>query len=231
MGKIRRIVIPGFPHHVVVHGARSADIFESDADRRRYISILSECALKYGLSTWTWCLMTNHIHLVVVPKDEAALGKGIGETHRRYSRYFNRAQDSLGHLFRERFFSYPVQLDSNLLCVARYVELNPVMAGLAASPQAYHWSSARHHITGQSDPLVDSDPLLSMVPNWKEFVDDGAAFHKERKAIERCLSTGRPLGSRDWVATLESKIGRACTGQKRAQASQGNPRRNKYAAY
>ena len=208
MGQARRIVIPGIPHHVVLHGVRSIDIFASDADRRYYVGTLNECAGRYGLSIWVWCLMTNHIHLVVVPADELSLGKGIGETHRRYSRHFNFSQSASGHLFKERYFSYPIQQDGNLLCVARYVELNPVMAGMVPRPDAYAWSSARHHLRGKADPLVGRSALLDMAPNWKEFLADGISLHRDREMIERHLSTGRPLGSPAWIAGLESKTGR-----------------------
>ena len=208
MGQIRRVVIPEMPHHVVLHGVRSMDIFASITDRRCYINLLDECASRYGLSVWAWCLMTNHIHLLVVPADEVALKKGIGEVHRRYSRHFNVAQGASGHLFKERFFSYPVQQDSNLLCVARYIELNPVAAGLAIRPEEYEWSSARHHVERKRDPLVKESPLVAMAGDWRAFLAEGASLRRDREAIERHLSTGRPLGSPEWVNTLESRLGR-----------------------
>jgi len=214
MKRIRRVVVPGLPHHVVLHGVRSVDIFTSDSDRRSYILLLDECAKRYGMSFWMWCLMTNHVHLVVVPADELSLAKGLGEAHRRYSRRFNALQGTTGHLFRARFFSYPVQLDANLLCVARYIEINPVMAGMVASPGAYAWSSARYHLHGERDPLVRQSPLLAMAANWKDFLADGVSFHRDREAIERHLSTGRPLGSPDWIAGLEAKLGRPLAAQK-----------------
>jgi putative transposase len=208
MGQVRRVVAPGFAHHVVQRGVRAMDIFREDSDRQYYIRLLAECSGRYGLSVWAWALMGNHVHLLVVPGREASLAKTIGETHRRYSRRLNARLEQSGHLFEGRYFSYVVQHDANLLCAARYIELNPVKAGIVRSPEEYAWSSARHHVVGAADPLVSESPFCEMVADWGEFLTEGLKLDEERAVVERHLSSGRPLGTPGWIGALEMELRR-----------------------
>ena len=105
-------------------------IFKSARDRKQYLSLLRETGAEYGLVFWAWALMDNHVHLLVVPKEEKSLGLGVGRAHRAYTRAVNFREGVRGHLFQERFHSYPVQKDRHAVAVGRYIELNPVKAGL-----------------------------------------------------------------------------------------------------
>ena len=112
MARLARVVIPHLPHHVIQRGVRSLPIFFSDADREVYLLLLAEFGTREGLQFWAWCLMTNHVHLVVVPPEEpTALARAIGEAHRRYTRLVNFRESVRGHLFQERFHSFPIQTD------------------------------------------------------------------------------------------------------------------------
>jgi len=217
MARIARVVIPGNPHHVVQRGVRAMDVFYSDADRKLYLKLLSERAKHYGLKFWAWCLMSNHVHLVVVPDAETSMARAIGEAHRRYAWQVNMRQDVRGHLFQARFFSYPIQTDKNLLAVIRYVELNPVTAGIVSRADHYRWSSAVHHVTGKPDRLVTSGPVREMVPNWRRFLSAEVDNARKSKEIERHLKTGRPFGESSWVAELEEVTGRNLTPRKRGR--------------
>ena len=109
MGRSARVVLPGVPHHVTQRGVRSMENFSSDEDRRAYLSLLNEHGAKAGLEFLSYCLMNNHIHLLVIPQHEKSLREGIGETHKRYSRMVNFREKVRGHLFQERFFSCPLK--------------------------------------------------------------------------------------------------------------------------
>lgn len=207
MSKIPRIVVPGYPHHVVQRGVRSMDIFLCDEDRRAYLGFLRSQGKRYGLTFWCWCLMSNHVHLVVVPSTEDALARGIGEAHRRYTLRFNEREQVKGHLFQERFYSHSVERDQHLLEVVRYVELNPVLAGLAEEAGLYPWSSARHHVTDAPDPLVQDSPVRAMAGDWARFLADGVDRVSEGEAVEKHLRSGRPHGSQAWVRKLEASTG------------------------
>ena len=165
MTRIARIVAPDIPHHVVQRGVRRMDVFFSDDDREQYLSFLSEAASEHASEFLAWCLMSNHVHFVVVPHDVGSLAAVFGEAHRRYTRMVNFREGWRGHLWQERFHSYPLD-ESHLLAAGRYVEMNPVRAGLVLKPEDWSWSSARYHVgLSAGDRLVRESKLREMVDN------------------------------------------------------------------
>lgn len=149
--------------------------------------------------------MTNHVHLIAVPKTEDGLRLAIGEAHRRYSLRVNRREGWTGHLWQGRFSSF-VMDEAHLLSAARYVERNPVRAAMISSPLDYKWSSAKAHVDATDDILVKVNPLLQLVPDWESFLadsDDEAMLTTLRKH-ER---TGRPLGSDSFFDRLKVAVG------------------------
>jgi putative transposase len=213
MVRLARVVVPGVPHHVTQRGNRRLETFFSDADYRAYIALLAEHCRDARVAVWAYCLMPNHVHLILVPAHEDGLRRALGEAHRRYTRRVNFRQGWRGHLWQERFHSFPMD-EEYLLAAARYVELNPVRAGLAKQARAWAWSSARAHLAGRDDGLVETAPLLERVGDWKAFLRGGveAAVLAEMRGRER---TGRPLGSPEFVARLEALTGRALSPRKR----------------
>jgi len=105
VARISRVVAPGYPHHVTQRGVRSIAIFNSDQDRKAYLEILAEQLDRLSIEVLAWCLMTNHTHLIAVPKDSGVLARAIGEAHRRYTRMKNFADGVRGYLFQGRFGS------------------------------------------------------------------------------------------------------------------------------
>ncbi len=206
MARLARVVAPGLPHHITQRGNRRQRTFFSDDDYRAYLDFMAVSCARGGVEVWAYCLMPNHVHLIAVPDSEDGLRRAIGEAHRRYSRRINDRMEWRGHLWQGRFASVPLD-QRYLLAAARYVELNPVRAGLAADAEAYPWSSAAHHLSGRDDRLVRSGPLLDMVPEWRAFLHGGLK-EEERKALRRHERSGRPLGSEEFVAGLETALGR-----------------------
>ena len=188
-------------------------VFRDDDGRREYLRLLGEQSERFGVRFLAWCLMTNHVHLIAVPRREESLARAVGEAHRRYTRMVNFAEGVRGHLFQERFGSYPVQRDRHLVAAARYVELNPVRARIVHDPGEYEWSSARFHLDGRkADPLVGDRDLLGLVDDWRGLLAEGMAGGEERE-IEMRLSTGRPWGTERFVGQLEDRLGRALAPQ------------------
>ena len=185
---IARTVAVGLPHHVIQKGARGINLFHCDEDRSRYLNLLRTNGARYGCDFWAWCLMSNHIHLVAVPRNGDSLARTMGESHRLYARRLNKRQDLQGHLFQERFRSYPIDNDAYLLGAICYIELNPVEAGLVKQAVDYEWSSARHHIFGSHDTLIASSPVRDMVRDWAGFLSDTTAQRVSRVDIERRLA-------------------------------------------
>jgi REP element-mobilizing transposase RayT len=132
MARIARVVAPGLPHHVTQRGYRRQDVFFSKADCALYLDILQHHCAKERVAILGYCLMPNHVHLIAVPKAADALSRAIGETHRRYSRHINTAQEWQGHLWQGRFSSFPMD-ESHLLMAARYIERTRYVPGLFGS--------------------------------------------------------------------------------------------------
>jgi len=161
---------------------------------------------KFGVEIWAYCLMPNHVHLIAVPESEDGLRKAIGEAHRRYTCQINFREQWKGHLWQGRFTSFLMD-EKYLLAAARYVELNPVKAGLVEKPEKYLWSSANAHMKGQDDELVVVKKLLVMVDGWHKFLSISSA-EEDDVLIRRHEQTGRPLGSDTFVRVLEKKLSR-----------------------
>ncbi len=232
MARLARIVIPGVAHHVTQRGNRRLPVFFSDADREAYLTLLKEAALTSGTRCLAWCLMDNHVHLVLVPAQADGLRAMLGEAHRRYARRVNLREDCQGHLFQGRFASYPMD-DAHLLAAIRYVELNPVAAGMVKRAEDWRWSSAASHIAGKrtaADPLTDLAALGVHVPNWRAMLDHGwnaggvgPEGEAIANAIEARLRTGRLLGSQEWIEAQEKSAGRKLTQAKRGRQPGAKP--------
>jgi len=212
MARIARVVARGFPHHITQRGNRRQKTFFNDDDYRMYIQLMAEWCLRCGVEIWAYCLMTNHVHLVAVPESEAGLRRAIGEAHRRYSRHVNFQKGWRGHLWQGRFASYPMD-DRYLLAVARYVELNPIRAGITDKAERYPWSSASAHIKGRDDQLVKVLPLRNMVRGWRAFLAEDVSVEEVEK-LRRHERTGRPLGNDGFIAKLEKTLNRLLQKQK-----------------
>jgi len=205
MARIARIVVPGLPHHVTQRGNRREAIFFEDGDHEIYRDLLAEQTLKAGVAVWAYCLMPNHVHLILKPTRTGDLGRAVGETHRRYTNFINARGRWTGHLFQSRFASVVLD-DTHLIRAVRYVSLNPVRAGLVARPEEWKWSSVRAHLSGVDDALVTVRPILDRVPHLKDLLQAGT--EEDFSELRRAEATGRPLGAPEFVAGLETLLGR-----------------------
>jgi len=166
------------------------DVFFNEQDRVEYINLLKEQSSKFGVTYISYCLMTNHIHLLAVPEKEDSLAKAVGEAHRRYTRMINFRENVRGFLFQGRFTSCPVYTGDYLFASVRYIEQNPAKANIVKYPWAYKWSSARFHCGEvKHDPLVKESLLLSSIDDWKQFLSASADKNSQ---LEEKIRTGRP---------------------------------------
>src|SRR5258707_9756178 len=214
MARLARVVAAGIPHHVTQRGNHRQQVFFGDGDYAAYRALLAEGCRAAGVAVLAYCLMPNHVHLILTPSDEDGLRAALGETHRRYTRQVNSREGWRGYLWQGRFASCPMD-EAYLLVCARYVELNPVRAQLARRARDWRWSSARAHLAGDDDELVRVRPLLALAPDWPGFLAEGlaAADHEAIRAGER---TGRPLGSPRLVSRLEKRLVRSLARRKPA---------------
>ena len=207
MARRARIVIPDIPHHVTQRGNRREPIFFEDGDQEVYRDLLAEQAQAARVEIWAYCLMPNHVHLIAVPKEAAGLGRAVGEAQRRYTNFINARRRWTGHLFQSRFASVPMD-EAHLIAAVRYVSLNPVRARLVSRADEWPWSSVRAHLTGADDGLVRVRPVLQRVSDFAGLIASGASDDDSFAAIRAAEKTGRPLGTADFVADLERRLGR-----------------------
>ncbi|MBX9796118.1 transposase [Sphingomonas sp.] len=192
MPRTARIVVPDCPHHVIQRGNRQQPIFYAVSDRRRYLELLAGHCAEHDVRCLAWCLMSNHVHLVLVPPSADALRAVLSRTHTSYAQRINLREGLSGHLFQGRYASYPMDM-AHLMIAVRYVENNPVKAGLVAAAEHWPWSSARAHIDGAGDGLTDLDHAFP-VTNWRAYLADGADASARDDAVEAAMRSGRPLG-------------------------------------
>jgi len=152
------------------------------------------------------------VHIIATPETEDGLRRAIGEAHRRYTRYINFQKKWKGHLWQGRFASFPMD-EQYTLATARYIELNPVKAGIVRRAEEYKWSSARAHLCGEDDILVKVNPLLKINPNWDELLFSQSS-EEEYDLLRRHERSGRPLGSEVFLDNLENLTSRILKKQK-----------------
>jgi putative transposase len=204
------VVAAGYPHHITQRGNYRQKIFSGDADHTRYLSILKDEAIRYHLIILAYCLMPNHLHVVAVPEREDSMWKVFKYAHMKYSQYYNRKMRTTGHLFQGRFFSSVMDERHTVACT-RYVERNPVRAGITEKPTSWEWSSARVHCGINIHDVLGVNKLFDYIKynqeSWKDFV----AIRDnpdEVKQIRENTIRGRPLGNDHFVQKLEKKLDR-----------------------
>jgi putative transposase len=203
MARLPRVVAVDVPHHVTQRGNARQVIFSHDADRTTYLELLRQYAELYGLSLLGYCLMSNHVHLIVVPATEVAMAHSLKHTHGRYAAYWNARQFSSGHVWQGRFYSCPLD-QSHLWQALRYTELNPVRAGMVGAAEQWPWSSAAAHCKNEEGTWLEMKPWREgwNGASWREYLSAGES-QNALAALRRCTYTGRPLGTTDFVTALE----------------------------
>ena len=208
-----RVVIPGVPHHITQRGIRRQPIFLDDDDRGLYTELILDSIVRYQVKIQAYCWMTNHIHLVAVPSAPDSLEKTFRRAHSIYARRFNTKHGFSGYLWQDRFHSCPLDED-HMWAALRYVEHNPVRAGMVAKAEDYPWSSAAAHCRGERDPLLGSFLTETRTPaewfRWLAIAND-TSFDKQ---IRASTASGIPCGDENFVRSVEGQVGRVLRLQK-----------------
>ncbi len=216
MARIGRFVVPDLPHHVTQRGNRRERVFFSDADYELYRDLLREACTRETVAVWSYCLMPNHVHLILAPATPEGLGRALGKAHRRYSAFVNARHRVTGHLFQARFSSVVMDED-HLMAAARYVAMNPVRARLVERAEDWPWSSARAHLVGRDDGLVEVGPLLSRSGGrFADLIADEPA-PALIAALRAAETIGRPLGDPQFLDRLAARVGRDPRPRKRGR--------------
>jgi putative transposase len=224
MPRMARVVLPQYPHHVVQRGHNRQVIFAERQDYQRYLDTLREFKEKYAVAVYAFCLMTNHIHLLLSPRESTGIGKLMKRLAGRQTRHRNRLEGRSGTLWEGRYKSSLVARDDYLLACCRYIELNPVRARIVAEPQDYVWSSCRYRLGTDAADWLDRDPgYLSLGGDeaerrrhYREFllaaIPDGE-WKLIREAVQRGQLTGTDRFTQEVAGILGRRIERRGRGR------------------
>lgn len=210
-----RLVVAGYPHHLVLRGNNRSAIFYKDRDRHIFIDCLRQAKVKTKSKIYAYCLMTNHVHLLVEPSTEDGLGNMVQSLGRRYVQYINQTYKRTGTLWEGRFKSSLVSKDEYLLACSRYIELNPVRAKIVEDPRNYPWSSFGFRAEGKSDTLLDEDSVYLGLGktkrerelNYKEcFL--GNIPDEEINVMRTATQKGGIIGTEEFISKISRLLSR-----------------------
>ena len=219
MPRLPRLVVPDVPYHVTQRGNHRERTFFEDGDYALYRDLLGQAARRAGTKVLCYCLMPNHVHLIVIPADPDGLRRTFADAHRRYSAFINARQRWTGHLWQGRYGAVAMD-EAHLMNAARYVSMNPVRANLCSQAQDWRWSSVAAHFAGEDDDLVEVAPLLDRYGDFRLFLDQPADEGTVR-ALRAAEVSGRPVGTANWIELLEALSGRSLAPKKRGPKPRG----------
>lgn len=211
MPRKARIIVEGMPHHIIQRGTRKQKVFFKAHDHKIYLAILGALTRKYHVAIWAYCLMSNHVHLIVVPETKEGLAKAMGEIHKMYADIINKRENWTGHLWEGRYKSF-IMSESHIYKAIRYVENNPVRANLVRYAQDYPWSSAKAHVERKRDPLLAHFYLMDQIADWKDYLKQNDS--KDIKEIRVRIRNGLPWGGSKFISLLEERYGQILRGKK-----------------
>jgi putative transposase len=217
MARIARVIVPGAWHHATQRGNHQQTVFFGDADRVCYLGLLRHHTARHAVRIVGYCLMGNHVHIVATPTDATGLANALGRTHNDYSRWLNLQHRDTGHVWQNRFYSCPLD-ERHGWEALRYVELNPVRAGLVEHPAEWRWSSAGAHLTGADDTgLIDLTTWTEKwtPASWREVFDLGLEDAALVQRIREATRTGWPAAGEAGLRDLERQTGRRLRPGKR----------------
>ena len=220
MPRSTRLIIPNVCHHALQRGNNRQDIFLEKGDRFYYLKWAGQLSVQYQVPIMGYCLMTNHVHLLVLPRSEWAMINFMKLLGQRYTQYFNRKYRRSGKLWENRYKLHPVD-PAGYYVVLKYIEMNPVRAGLVSDASAYAWSSARYHLLGQADKLITADYLHTSAFTYREF------FYKEERpedlqTIRLATQQGRAWGGTEFLEDLARICNRVVTPRRRGRPKKEN---------
>jgi len=215
MPRKARIFVPNYPHHIVQRGHNRMAVFVANEDFRFYLENLKEWKTKLGIKLYAWCLMTNHIHLIVEPgEDSATVSELMKRLSGRQTAYVNKQEKRTGSLWEGRFKASPIQRDNYLLACCRYVEMNPVRANMVPGPRQYKWSSYCERVGLLEPDMLDldksylnlADDEMTRIERYKVYLKQGAS-DKELALLRSAWARNQLTGNDRFVDEIELRLG------------------------
>jgi len=207
MPRIARIVVKEYPHHIIQRGNNRQDVFFDDKDKKYYLDMLNKYSKECECKINAYCLMNNHIHILMVPQQDNSLAKTMQKVSLKYTQYINKKFKRTGRLWECRFHSAVVDSESYLWTVCRYIERNPVRAKMVEKPRDYIWSSARFQVTDNKSGFLE--------PVWKDPVErqeyekflNASGKKEENDMVKKRTYAGKPIGSEKFTEKIVEMLG------------------------
>ena len=214
MARLARTVVPGVPHHVTQRGNGRQQTFFTPGDYAAYRDLLAAHCAANGVTVWSWVLMPNHVHLILVPEQADGLRAALAKVHRAYAGRIHLREQRSGHFWQGRFAAVAMD-EAHTLAALRYGALNPVRARLVARAQDWRWSSVHALLDPvRGDGITATAPVLELVPDFAGLLStDGD--EAQATALRRAESVGRPVGSGAFLERAEAVLGRSTVAGKR----------------
>ncbi len=218
MARQPRLSLAGYPHHIIQRGNNQQTIFHTDEDRKAYLAWLGEYAKEFEVAVHAFVLMDNHTHLLLTPKSEQGLSKCMQLLGQRYTQSYNYFHKHTGTVWEGRYKSTLVQSDRYLLACMAYIDLNPVRASMVQAPSDFAWSTHRHYIGQQIQPLVTPHPLVWALGNtpfsreqaYRELVRAGLGADQQKMLTDSAFK-GWALGDEAFTLQLQTATQRRVT--------------------
>lgn len=231
MARLPRLVVPEQAHHLIQRGHNRQNVFRDDQDRRKYLETLREVASIHGVAVHAYVLMDDHVHLLATPETSEGLSRMMQAQGRRFVAWFNKRHGHVGTLWEGRFRATVIESERYLLTCMRYIDMNPVRAGLVGQCREYAWSSHAHYIGARTDPLITEHPLFWALGNtpferdaaYKElFATDISP--SDLTALTESALKGWPLGSSEFLLKLAQQTDRRLQAAKRGRPASAKPK-------
>ena len=207
------------PHLITQRGEQGRQVFFCADDCREYLRLMAQTCERWDVKVLAYCLMPNHVHMVVVPTKANALARALGEAHRRYAVYVNERYGNQGRLWHARFASFAAQ-EELAPVLARYVERDPVDCNMVDRPEGFTWSSASVRAQGGEEPLLSDPPPTPDGQSWADYIAQ-PGDKDQAVLIGKHERTGRPMGELDFILGIEKELGRRLRPRKRGRKPKG----------
>ena len=210
-----RLIVPNIFHHAIQRGNNRQTVFQEKEDRFFYLKWARELGIQFHTPIFGYCLMTNHNHLLILPSSEEGMINFMKLLAQRYTQYYNRKYQRSGKLWENRYKIHPFDPEVYYI-VLRYIEMNPVRAGMVKDGTRYPWSSATYHLLGKKNETVMADYHPNFTCNYKDFF-----YEQERKedleAIQNAAQQGKAWGKATFLEELTSKLGKVVVPRKKGR--------------
>ena len=222
MPRVARASVGGICYHVINRGNGRRQIFLKEGDYLAFLKALAHACIEIPMPVLAYCLMPNHFHLVIRPEHDGDLSRWMHWVQNTHVRRYHQHHHDSGHIWQGRFKSFPIEEDNHLLTVLRYVERNPVRAGLVERAEQWNWSSARYWKTAEGRPGFLTGDGVKRPKDWLGWVNQ-VATQNELESLRRSVNRGTPFGSEDWVKQTSTAMGLQSTLRPRGRPRKQEP--------